>query len=273
MKYSQKEINIMKESIGLGSTYKEISDFIEEDLGIRRTIMSLNKKGLKLGLKSISKNKSHTQFIYEMRNRNIKILEKYINTRTKLKVECNKCANVWKTTPDHLLRGSGCPECAISNQTKTTIQFINELKVISPTIKVIDNYINSKSKIKVMCLIDDSVWKATPDHLLGGSGCPKCVKGGFYQNLNKNIADTLDFPLYLYHVKLQYEDEIFYKYGLTSRLNKQRFKEYKPYKVVEEISFKEYDAWTAICKEKALKSNYTPKYKFGGWTECYKEIK
>lgn len=41
--------------------------------------------------------------------------------------------------------------------------------------------------------------------------------------------------------------------------------------MVEEISFEEHDAWTAICKEKKLVSNYIPFHHFGGWTECYKE--
>ena len=157
----------------------------------------------------------------------------------------------------------------------TTKTFIQKIKEISKDIKILGEFKGSKAhiKCKCKCKIDNSIWYPRPDSLLSGSKCPVCNINsltGYYQSLSNTDANNLDFPLYLYNIKLQLEDEIFCKYGLTKNYNRKRYTSYYPYKVVEEISFVEYDAWTAICKEKSLTSNYTPKHKFKGWTECYK---
>ena len=158
-----------------------------------------------------------------------------------------------------------------NNKLKTNTYYQKEIE--NKTLINIESYINDRTKILHKCFICYNVWNATPNSILvKRTGCPKCAtrnQPGGYGRMSEEIANTIQYPLYLYHIKLQLEDEVFYKYGLTSRLNKQRFKEYKPYTLIEEISFIRYDAWDAICKEKALKSNYTPKHHFSGWTECY----
>ena len=156
------------------------------------------------------------------------------------------------------------------NTLKTNKQYEKEIKQYN--IKLIDKYVNSKTRIKHKCLIDGHEWYNTPNSILNGVGCRICANKrnlGGYGNLSESQAKELDFPIYLYNIKLQYKDEVFYKYGLTKNANKNRFTHFKPYNVIEELSFKLYDAWTAIRKEKELVSNYVPKYKFSGWTECY----
>lgn len=58
---------------------------------------------------------------------------------------------------------------------KTHKDFVEELLIKNPNIKVLGEYINARTKIKVQCLIDDHIWYATPDNLLRGYGCPKCA--------------------------------------------------------------------------------------------------
>ena len=58
---------------------------------------------------------------------------------------------------------------------KTTEQFIEELKIVNPEITVIDEYVNSKTKIKIQHTCGNK-WKSTPDNLLNGNSCPKCSK-------------------------------------------------------------------------------------------------
>ena len=270
-RYSKDELNYIKDLQNSGKTYKDIAYLVNLLYTTNRNENGIAIKCHTLGWKScVNNTKTHEDFILNI-NQNIQILEKYSGAQNNIKTKCLKCNYVWKPRASHLTQGHGCPKCA-GNTKKKHKEFLSEMYILNPTLKISEEYKGAHNNIKVKCLVCYYVWKPTPHNLLYGKGCPKCVNKnrlGHYSTLTKEHADSLDFPLYLYHVKLQYEDEIFYKYGLTSRLNKQRFKEYKPYKVVEEISFKEYDAWTAICKEKALKSNYTPKYKFGGWTECY----
>ena len=130
--------------------------------------------------------------------------------------------------------------------------------------------------IETKCKVCNNIWKPTPSNLLQGTGCPYCNNinnAGSYGRMSEKDVNILGHSLYLYIVKLQYKDEIFYKYGLTKNIDKTRYNQYKPYKVVEEISFEELNAWTAICKERDMESNYIPKHKFSGHTECFTKQK
>lgn len=57
--------------------------------------------------------KTHEQFIKELskKNKDILILEKYINTNTKIKFKCLKCNKIHKKYPFELLQGRGCHRC------------------------------------------------------------------------------------------------------------------------------------------------------------------
>lgn len=124
----------------------------------------------------MTKLKTHEQFVEDLRNinTNINVLGSYINNRTKISVKCLKCGNTWETSPKVLLRGGGCPKCAIVR--KTPEQFVKELKRINPNIEALDDYINSSTKISVKCLKCNNIWETSPKVLLKGHGCPKCVK-------------------------------------------------------------------------------------------------
>jgi len=41
-----------------------------------------------------------------------KLLSKYKNNRTKMKIQCNKCSNIWENSFGHLKKGQWCPYCA-----------------------------------------------------------------------------------------------------------------------------------------------------------------
>jgi ribosomal protein S18 len=60
--------------------------------------------------------KSNEKFIEELLevNSDIEVLEKYINSKTKIECRCNICNNIWSSKPSHLLTGSGCPKCRFS---------------------------------------------------------------------------------------------------------------------------------------------------------------
>ena len=123
--------------------------------------------------------KTHEQFVEELNkiNQNIICLDKYINMKTKIKFKCLTCKHIWQTTPSHVLRGQGCPECALGKTRKTNDEFVNELKLINPKIKVLEKYINNHTKLLCKCLIDGNKWYASPNSLLTNHGCPECWKG------------------------------------------------------------------------------------------------
>ncbi len=126
----------------------------------------------------MGRKKTHTEFVKEMKiiNPEITVIGKYVGSLTKIKVK-HTCGYEWKVTPKSLLQGKSCPKCSkiktSKKQTKTTEQFIEELKIVNPEITVIGKYINSKTKIEIQhsCGYE---WKASPSDLLKGTSCPKC---------------------------------------------------------------------------------------------------
>ena len=97
---------------------------------------------------------------------------------------------------DAHLRGQGCPKCA--NKNVDTKFFIEKAEKVhnykldySSTI-----YINSKSKIKIICPIHGE-FKQSPDKHLQGQGCRKCSNNGtsiMEENIKKFISDlNIDF--------------------------------------------------------------------------------
>ena len=125
--------------------------------------------------------KTHEEFMRDFEEKqpenfkNIEIIGEYVNTDTKIKCRCLIDGHEWEATPANLLSGTGCPKCAGNRKRYTTESFKEKLKEVNPNIEILDEYINSATKIKCRCLIDGYEWEAVPAHLLQGHSCPKCV--------------------------------------------------------------------------------------------------
>jgi uncharacterized protein YfkK (UPF0435 family) len=121
-------------------------------------------------------------------NPNIKILSnEYINAKTKLRCKCKIDGFEWNARYDKLIEGHGCPMC--SGNAKLTIEEIREkLKIINPNILILSNeYVNTKSKLKCKCLIDENEWEVSWNKLSCGIGCPVCS--------NKNRIEKLKLTM------------------------------------------------------------------------------
>jgi len=59
---------------------------------------------------------------------------------------------------------------------KTHEEYLYELYIINPNIKVLDKYINYTEKISHQCLICGHIWELRPSNALKGRGCPECAK-------------------------------------------------------------------------------------------------
>lgn len=106
-------------------------------------------------------------------NSNVEIVGEYIDSKTRVKCRCRICGYEWMGLPDNLLRGTGCQRCAgtlrLSNE-----EYLKRLSTINPTVMPIEPYINLKTKILCRCKVCGCEWKAQPNNLLKGHGCPKC---------------------------------------------------------------------------------------------------
>ena len=120
----------------------------------------------------------------------------YKDALSKVLVECKTCGHRWEVIPASLLRGYGCPVCAINRRSeklrKTTEQFIAEIKEINPDIEVIGEYKGNHSGIEVRCKKHNVRWFSSPSSLLRGAGCPECRREKISQKQRKTTAEFLE---------------------------------------------------------------------------------
>lgn len=110
---------------------------------------------------------------------------KYVNSRTKVDIICNK-HGLFKQVPSSHLRGNGCSACFNESRKNNKIisQFI--LKHGNKYDYSRLEYINNTSKVEILCLECQKLFKQTPKSHRNGNGCPFCV--GRHQS-NEEIID------------------------------------------------------------------------------------
>ena len=99
----------------------------------------------------------------------------YKNNYTKVCIICPEHGEFWQTPNNHL-KGYGCSKCS-GNCKKNNNDFITKAKNIHGDkyeySKI--NYINSRTKICIICPEHGEFWQ-TPNSHLSGCGCPECKK-------------------------------------------------------------------------------------------------
>lgn len=106
-------------------------------------------------------------------------LVEFVNMKTEVKIMCQKNHHIFTQKPTAHTRGTGCPLCATKDRTdklcSTTIEFIKKANIIHDFeydySKV--NYINTNTKVKIICDIHGE-FNMVPYSHLRGAGCKKC---------------------------------------------------------------------------------------------------
>ena len=125
-------------------------------------------------------NKTHDQYVEELSliNPNIIVVGTYVDAKTKILHYCKRHDVYWDATPNQLLGGHGCPKCrdqaTKERSTKSNEEYVEQLKKYNSDIIALDEYIDSKTKIKHKCLICGYEWSTSPTTILNGGGCPRC---------------------------------------------------------------------------------------------------
>ena len=133
--------------------------------------------------------KTHEQFVDEMKviNNQIEIIGRYTKAVERIHVRCISCGKEWEPLAYSLLDGKGCSHCSAvrgakvsqgRTALKTTDTFIEQLRQLDASIRVIGNYENTHTNITCQCERCGHVWSAKPYSLLQGHGCPRCAKSG-----------------------------------------------------------------------------------------------
>ena len=182
-------------------------------------------------------------------NPDIEVKGSFVNTNTRIEVECKKCHHVWNPLSSQLLQGHGCSKCAKKRSAairRTSREdFVAIVAKKSPTIEVLGEYINSKTGILCKCKNCGHTWEANPDRLMSGQGCRECnnqstsfIEQVILETLSrafpsekivsrdrKTIGSELD--IYIPNQKLAVEYGAYYWH--RNKINKDREKEKKCY--------------------------------------------
>jgi very-short-patch-repair endonuclease len=121
----------------------------------------------------------------------------YKNNKTNVIIICPNHGE-FRVTPSHHLNGIGCSKCS-GNYRKNTQEFISEcIKIHNYDYSLVE-YVNTKTKVKIIC-DKHGIFEQKPSHHLMGCGCPKCIssKGEnkirlYLNNLNINFIEQKRF--------------------------------------------------------------------------------
>lgn len=110
----------------------------------------------------------------------ILVSNNYINNRSLLEIKCG-CGNIFKTSFDNFSNHNKkkCNECtkkeSITRMSKKHEKFFNEVfDLVGNEYEVIDEYINSYTKIKIKHNVCGNIYNTAPHLFLTGTRCPYC---------------------------------------------------------------------------------------------------
>ncbi len=206
-------------------------------------------------------------------------LVEYLGAKNKVTIKCNKCSDSFKQSATNHLSGYGCMSCARviqgDSKRKNLQWFIEKSTEVHGEKYNYDNteYVESDKKVSINCKYH-GVFQQSPNAHVSGKGCEKCARvlNSFVREDYVKMARGRDTILYL--LKCFNNEEEFYKIGKTYTSIKQRYKKgAMPYNYII-LDTLISDASTVHIKEAELHLkyglySYTPKLKFGGYTETY----
>ena len=161
---------------------------------------------------SLNKRTSNTEdFIFKAKkihdNKFNYDLVEYVRTNSKIKILCNACNNIFLQMPNHHLRGSGCLICTNNASRSNKEEFIIKAKKIHGDKYNYDSvdYVNSISKVKILCNDCNNTFLLNPNHHLSGVGCSVCAnlnkksnKEEFVKKSKKIYGDKFNYDLVEY---------------------------------------------------------------------------
>lgn len=114
-------------------------------------------------------------------------LVKYIGNLIKVKIICPK-HGIFEQMPKNHKRGQGCPRCSNVNNKEDFIKKSIIIHNDKYDYSLVD-YMNSKTKVKIICNIH-GIFEQNPNDHLSGYGCTKC---GINKRTKINTLDKKEF--------------------------------------------------------------------------------
>ena len=113
----------------------------------------------------------------------------YINSNTKVCIICPEHGEFWQFPSSHL-QGHGCPKCGgvFHYTTQQWVDKVNEIHNNRYDYSKV-NYVNSKTKVCIICPMHGEFWQTPNDHLLN-HGCPMCRQSMLENNMAINLTNN-----------------------------------------------------------------------------------
>ena len=123
--------------------------------------------------RGVARRKEHNQYVAEVaaKNPSVTVVGEYVSQDKKIALICAN-GHRWDALPDNVLRGGSCLKCSRSKK-KTHSEYVAELRLKNPEIKVVGKYVNAREKVEHECA-EGHRWKTSPSVTLKGHGCPHC---------------------------------------------------------------------------------------------------
>lgn len=181
------------------------------------------------------------------------ILSQYKNARTKIKIRCKKCNDIFYSIPSHIYENKGCRKCALKemgiSRRKSHEEFVNQLgKKWFDEYELLDRYVEQKRKVTVKHKKCGKIFKAYSYQLTCfDSGCPRCKES----KGEKAISRFLDKHGIEYIPQYKFEDCV-YKSQLP--FDFALIKNGSPYILIEYQGIQHFEPIDFFGGKKALKN-------------------
>lgn len=105
---------------------------------------------------------------------------KYVDSKTEIVIICPVHGEFKQRPDNHVNGGKGCPECGrlktIQKQRFSQEEWMAAVAKGNPNIEILEEVVNSKTPALCVCKICNHKWKAIPENIRRGEGCPECDK-------------------------------------------------------------------------------------------------
>ena len=100
----------------------------------------------------------------------------YINSQTKVCIICPEHGEFWQRPNSHISMKTGCPQCYLESKNLTQEQFLDLAYKVHKNRYDYSKakYVNTKTKIEIICSKHGSFWQSPNVHLSAKCGCPQC---------------------------------------------------------------------------------------------------
>ncbi len=118
----------------------------------------------------------------------------YVNSKTKIKILCNNCKNIFEQRPGNHMLGQGCKICYFDRLKYNYDYFISESKKIHGNKYNYDfvEYKGYECKVNILCNKCNNIFEQKPSRHIKGFGCQICINREIIKYNTKSVCEFVN---------------------------------------------------------------------------------